>query len=181
MVSPRKLVHHQLEYKVRNKLSSHRVVNHCHFQECTIMHDLTRKWLNRMLRKLPRNKTQRSLKMVLTCFFFFVFFLQISAACCQLEDVLLQNLKNTWKSPFRMALVDNDGVLQDPWHNCRMIQTYANDRRENKLLSWHVLCSRSHVKRWPFTFIWRLTLGKPHRSECPGRLPQATYSTSSAG
>ena len=179
MVSPRKLVHHQLEYKVRNKLSSHRVVNHCHFQECTIMHDLTRKWLNRMLRKLPRNKTQHSLKMVLTCFFFL--FLRISAGCCQLENVLLQNL-NTWKSPFRMALVDNDGVPQHPWHNCRMIQTYANDRRENKLFSWHVLCSRSHVNvLWPLTFIWRFTLGKPHRSECPGRLPQAAYSTSSAG
>ena len=60
-----------------------------------------KKMANRMLRKLPRNKTQRSLKMVLT---WFVCFLRISAACCQLEDVLLQNLKNTWNHLFEWLL-----------------------------------------------------------------------------
>ena len=61
------------------------------------------------------------------------------------------------KSPFRMALMDNDGVLQHPRHtDCRMVQTYAIDKRENKFFSWHIVRSRSHVKRL-LTFHLRLT------------------------
>ena len=125
--------------------------------------------------KITRNKTQRFSK-----WFPPDFFLLISAACCQLEDVLLQYLKNTWKLPFPMLFVDIDGALLHP----RLLPNGTDLRKRQKreqVIRWRVRSVLSFSRR---TFLDHSPssndspLAKCIASierECPGRLPQAAY------